>query len=353
VIGAARGYELTGDQRYRDIADYFWREVTSQHTYCTGGTSNGEGWQEPGKLADQLGADAEECCCSYNMMKLTRHIFGWTGEAGAMDYYERTLFNHRLGTQDRDGMKMYYLSLKPGLWKTFGTRFGAFWCCTGTGAEEFAKLADTIYFHDASGIYVNLFIASELNWKEKKVGLVQETRFPEEDGTTLSFETPKPVKIPLHIRVPYWATRGVAVSVNGKQQNVDARPSSYLTLDRVWNGGDKIQVVMPMGLHIAPIPDDSTLRAAMYGPLVLAGKLGTKDLTQADIYGPLGPDEKKPITVSPIVASGNSVDWVEPVHGQTLTFRTAGQASAIEMVPLYQLFDERYTAYWRVSPKTT
>jgi DUF1680 family protein len=352
VIGAARGYELTGDQRYRNIADYFWREVISQHTYCTGGTSNGEGWQEPGKLADQLGADAEECCCSYNMMKLTRHIFGWTGEAGAMDYYERTLFNHRLGTQDQDGMKMYYVSLKPGLWKTFGTRFDAFWCCTGTGSEEFAKLADTIYFHDVDGIYVNLFIASELNWKEKNVVLMQETKFPEEQGTTLSFKTAKPAKIPLHIRVPYWATQGVTVSVNGKKENLSAPASSYLMLDREWHDGDKIEVAMPMSLHVAPIPGDSTLRAAMFGPLVLAGKLGTQDLTKGDIYGPLGPDEKKPIAVPAIAASGNSLDWVEPVKGQTLAFRTAGQAATVELMPLYQLFDERYTVYWKVGPKT-
>jgi DUF1680 family protein len=287
------------------------------------------------------------------MMKLTRHIFGWTGEAGAMDYYERVLFNHRLGTQDQDGMKMYYVSLTPGLWKTFGTRFDAFWCCTGTGAEEFAKLADTIYFHDEDGIYVNLFIASELNWKERKAGLMQDTKFPEEQGTTLTFKTQGPVKMPLHIRVPYWATQGVTISVNGKKQDVGAQPSSYMTLNRTWNDGDKIQVALPMSLHVAPIPGDSTLRAAMYGPLVLAGRLGTKDLTKAEIYGPLGPDEKKTIPVPAIAGSGESADWMEPVKGQTLRFRTAGQASAVNLVPLYQLFDERYTVYWKVNRKTS
>jgi uncharacterized protein len=353
VIGAARGYELTGDQRYKDIANYFWRQVTSQHAYCTGGTSNGEGWQEPGKLADQLGPAAEECCCSYNMMKLTRHIFGWNGEAGAMDYYERVLFNHRLGTQDQDGMKMYYVSLQPGLWKTLGTRFGAFWCCTGTGAEEFAKLADTIYFHDANGIYVNLFIASELNWQEKKIDLVQETKFPEEERTALSVKTAVPVKMAIHIRAPYWATRGVTVSINGKKQELTATPSSYLTLDRTWKDGDKIQVSFPMSLHAAQTPDDSTLRAAMYGPLVLAGKLGKQDLTKDDIYGPLVPDEKKTIPVPAIAASGDSLNWVEASKGETLTFRTAGQPSSIGLVPLYKLFDERYTVYWKVNPKTT
>ncbi len=353
VIGAARGYELTGDQRYHDIADYFWHQVVSQRTYCTGGTSNGEGWQtEPGKFADQLGEAAEECCCGYNMMKLTRHIYSWTGEPGAMDYYERTLFNSRLGTQDSDGMKMYYLSLMPGLWRTFGTRWDAFWCCTGTGSEEYAKLGDTIYYHDAQGIYVNLFIASELNWQEKKVTVVQETRFPEEEGTTLTIRTAAPVRMPVHIRVPYWATRGVTVSINGKKEDVKAPPSSYLALDRTWNDGDKIHVSMPMCLHIAPLPDDPTLQAAMYGPLVLAGRLGTKGLTHELAYGPLGPDEARAIPVLAIAGSGDSPDWLEPVKGQTLEFRTVGQATGIELIPFYQLFDERYTVYWKVNRKS-
>jgi len=353
VTGAARGYELTGEQRYHDIADYFWREVVSQRTYCTGGTSNGENWRtDPGKFADQLGESAEECCCGYNMMKLTRHIFSWTGEPAAMDYYERTLFNSRLGTQDTDGMKMYYLSLMPSLWKTFGTRWDSFWCCTGTGAEEFAKFGDTIYFHDEQGVYVNLFIASELSWPEKKISLVQETNFPEEEGTKLVIKTAAPVKMPLHVRVPYWAARGVTVSINGRQQEVTATPSSYLTLDRNWNDGDKIEVAMPMSLHLAPLPDDPTVQAAMYGPLVLAGRLGSKGLTRDLVYGPLGPDEARTIPVPALAGAGEAPDWVEPVKGQTLAFQTAGQRNQIDLAPLYQLYDERYTVYWRVSRKS-
>jgi len=352
VIGAARGYELTGDQRYHDIADYFWHQVVAQRTYCTGGTSNGESWQgDPGQLADQLGEAAEECCCGYNMMKLTRHIFSWTGEPGAMDYYERTLFNSRLGTQDTDGMKMYYLSLMPGLWKTFGRHFDAFWCCTGTGSEEFAKLGDSIYFHDEQGLYVNLFIASELNWPEKKVTVVQKTRFPEEEGTTLTVRSAAPMKMPVHIRVPYWATQGVTVSINGKKQDAASTPSSYLALERTWNDGDQIQIAMPMSLHLAPIPDDRTLQAAMYGPLVLAGRLGTKGLTHELTYGPLGPDESRPLPVPAIVASGDSPDWLEPVKGQPLVFQTIAQRSGLELAPFYQLFDERYTVYWKVNRK--
>lgn len=354
VIGAARGYELTGEKRYHAIADYFWHEVTSQRTYCTGGTSNDEGWRtDPGKLATELGPAAEECCCGYNMLKLTRHIFGWTGDPQAMDYYERTLFNSRLGTQDRDGMLMYYLSLQPGLWKTFGTPFGAFWCCTGTGVEEYAKSSDTIYFHDAEGIYVNLFIASEVNWPEKKVRIVQETNFPEEAETSLTIKTQAPLKMPVRIRVPYWVGTGFAVKVNGKPQTASASPSSYLTLDREWKDGDKIEVRLPMQLHVAPIPDDPSLQAMMYGPLVLAGRLGTSGLSKDMIYGPSGPDEKSIIPVPEISSAGkDATSWVEPVKDKRLAFRTAGQSANIDLIPLYKLFNERYTVYWKVNGKS-
>ena len=167
MIGAIRGYELTGDTRYLDIAQNFYRIVKDHHTYCTGGTSNGEGWHEPDGIATQLGPAAEECCCSYNMLKLSRHLYGQNPDPKFFDYYERLLMNVRYGTQDRNGMLMYYVSLQPGMYKTFGTPFDAFWCCTGTGSEEYAKLNDSIYFHDDSSVYVNLFIPSKLDWKER------------------------------------------------------------------------------------------------------------------------------------------------------------------------------------------
>jgi DUF1680 family protein len=158
--------------------------------------------------------------------------------------------------------------------------------------------------------------------------------------------------MPVRLRVPYWATRGVTVWINGKQQEVSAAPSSYLMLDRTWNDGDKIQVAMPMSLHLAPLPDELTMQAAMYGPLVLAGRLGSKGLTHDLIYGPLGPDEARTIPVPVLVGSGDSPDWVEPVPGQTLAFQTEGQRNRIDLVPFYQLYDERYTVYWKVNPKS-
>jgi hypothetical protein len=350
VIAAARRYELTREQRYRDIADYFWNEVTTERAYCTGGTSNGEAWNtDPGKLSTELGPNTTENCCAYNMLKLTQHIFGWTAEARLMDYYERTLFNHRLGTiNPEDGMTMYYLPLASGLWKTFGKPFDAFWCCTGTGAEEFAKLGDTIYFHDDDSLYVNLFIASELDWPEKGIRLRQETSFPAQQGTTLTVETPAPVEMSLHIRIPYWTRRG-SVKVNGTLVPAFASPSSYLALNRVWNNGDKVEVSLPMGLHIQPMPDDESVQAVMYGPLVLAGRF--EQVTKEMMYGNLGPRGTR-IAVPEIVASPeNPAAWLEPVPEEPLTFRAVGQSQPIILVPLYRILRERYAVYWKVRPR--
>jgi uncharacterized protein len=353
VIAAARFYELTGDRRYRNIAEYFWNEVVSERTYCTGGTSNGESWNtEPGMLSTQLSTNTTECCCAYNMMKLTRHLFGWTPDASLMDYYERTLFNHRLGTiNPEDGTMMYYLPLASGYWKTFGKPFDALWCCTGTGSEEYAKLTDTIYFHDDDSLYVNLFIDSQLEWPEKGLRVRQETRFPEEQGTTITISAKNPAQLAINLRIPYWVEGG-SVKINGAALPAFASPSSYLTLNRLWKSGDKIELSLPMGLHIDSMPDDQTIQAAMYGPLVLAGRFEavTKEMTYGDSEPKPGGGKKVPDILAD---AGNPTAWIEPDAKQPLTFQTVGQSQPLTMVPLYKVIHERYAVYWKVDNKTT
>ena len=351
VIAAARYYELAGERRYRDIAEYFWNEVVSERSYCTGGTSNGESWNtDPGKLSTELGPSTTECCCAYNMMKLTRHLFGWSPDARLMDYYERTLFNHRLGTiNPEDGTMMYYLPLASGYWKTFGKPMDAFWCCTGTGSEEYAKLSDTIYFHDDDSLYVNLYIDSQLEWLEKGLRLKQETRFPEEQGTTITISAESPAQLAINLRVPYWV-QGGSVKINGTALPAFARPSSYLTLNRAWKTGDKIELSLPMGLHIDSMPDDETIQAAMYGPLVLAGRFEavTKDMT----YSSYGPKPGTQSHVPDIVADpGHPASWIEPDAKQPSTFRAVGQPQSLALVPLYKVIHERYAVYWKVKDK--
>ena len=354
VLAAARYYELSGDRKYRDMAEYFWEEVVSERSYCTGGTSNGELWTtDPGRLSSELSTNTTECCCAYNMMKLTRHLFGWTKDARLMDYYERLVFNHRLGTiNPEDGTMMYYLPLASGYWKTFGKPFDAFWCCTGTGSEEYAKLTDTIYFHDDDSLYVNLYIDSQLDWPEKGLRLKQATRFPEQQGTTLLISANQPQEMTIHLRIPYWA-QGGSLKINGTALPAFASPASYLALNRVWKGGDKIELTLPMALHLAPMPDNDQVQAMMYGPLVLAGRFDAVS-NQMMYSGDYEPKPGNQFTVADIAANpAQSTAWVEPESKEPLSFRTVGQSQAITLVPLYRIIGERYAVYWNVKNKTT
>ena len=330
--------------------------MTWARAYCTGGTSNGEGWQaEPNVLSTQLSGYTQEDCVTYNMMKLTRHVFGWTADPACADYYERALWNGIVGSQHpADGNKLYYVSLAPGLWKLFGTPTQDYWCCTGSMSEQFSKLGDSIWFQDGRGLYLNQFAASELDWKERGVRVVQETRFPEDETTTLTVRTPKPAAFPLRVRVPYWATGTNTAALNGKALEGFAAPGGYYVLDRTWNDADRLTLRFPMSLHPHPMPDDPTLVAFMYGPLVLAGRLGTEGLTPATLRAaPTKPRTVPNYPLEPVAApafpagTGDLASWIKPGSAPR-EFRTTGQPQDVTLVPFYRLFDERYAVYWKV-----
>ncbi|HUA83021.1 MAG TPA: beta-L-arabinofuranosidase domain-containing protein [Bryobacteraceae bacterium] len=350
VIGAARRYELSADSRFHDVADFFWYEVTGARSYVTTGTSNGEGWLAPPRqLAAELkrAVSTEECCCSYNMLKLTRHLYQWTADPRYFDYYERSLLNMRLGTiQPETGHTQYYLSLTPGVWKTFCTEDHSFWCCTGTGIEEYSKLNDSIYWHDDDGLYVNLFIASELSWKEKGLTLRQETKFPNAGGTVLTIRAEKPVETAIRLRIPEWA-RGATVKLNGRSLEASASPSSYLALSRTWKNGDRIELTLPMRLRVETMPDDPTQQAFLYGPLVLAGDLGSQGLTEDLITGSNVPPLRRAPQIEIPAFRGDPARFLEPAD-QPLSFRTVNQQTAVTLQPLNTIFGRRYNVYWTV-----
>ena len=354
VIAAARRYEISGDLRFHDVADFFWWEVTSARCYVTGGTSNGESWQaQPRQLGAELkrGVSTAECCCAYNMLKLTRHLYGWTADPRYFDYYERAMLNHRLGTiRPEKGYSQYYLSLTPGAYKTFGSEDHSFWCCTGTGVEEYAKLVDSIYWRDEQGIYVNQFIASELDWSEKGLRLRQETRFPEEQGTSLVVAAAKPVQMALRLRIPSWLEAGPTVKVNGKPIEASASPGSYLTLARTWKTGDRVEMALPMRLSIEAMPDEPQTQAVLYGPLVLAGDLGGDGLTDQATIGQMGPRVNRSAIEIPAIhaPAADPASWLKPA-GRPLTFRTTGQPKDLDLAPLNSIFDKRYIVYWQVA----
>jgi len=354
IIGAARRYELTGEARYRRIAEFFWTQVTQHRAYATGGTSNDEHWRsDPDKLAGELSYSTQECCCTYNMLKLTRHLFAWSPEARYFDYYERALFNGILGTMNpQDGLTMYYVPLATGYWKVFASPRGSFWCCTGTGVESFSKLADSIYFHDENSLYVNLFVTSELDWQEKGVRVLQGAALATRGETRLRILSAKPTHLAVRIRDPYWTDGKTAVAVNGTTVTA-ARAGGYLVVDRTWENADEVRVTLPMNLHVHPMPDDDTLQAVMCGPLVLAGELGREGVTEAMRQGGDNPPALPAPPAAPefVAESRDPGSWIEPVPKTSLAFRTKGQSRNISLVPLNRIVDQRYGVYWRVRPK--
>jgi hypothetical protein len=356
IIGATREYELTGDPQFLTVAQTFWDAVALHRSYVIGGDSDHEHFFPAGDFAKHLSTDTAETCNTYNMLKLTRELFALEPSAAKMDFYERALYNHILASQDPEtGMFVYLMSLKPGHFKTYSTPENSFWCCVGTGMENHSKYGDTIYFHDAGSLYVNLFIASELSWPEKNLVVRQETKFPESDSTILKIKAEKPVNFALKIRHPAWATSGLDVTVNGRRQPVTSTPGSYFTLPRDWHDGDKVEIHFPMKLHTEPLPGVSNIVAILYGPIVLAGELGTNAMPNP-ITANQTDFSKLPAPDAPVFVGDKAklLKQIEPVAGRLLTFRThdLGQPRDVTLIPFYQLHRQRYSVYWKLLSTT-
>jgi DUF1680 family protein len=340
-IGTAREYELTGRREFESASKFFWDTVVHERSYVIGGHSDGEMFSDKERLSQALGPNTTETCNTYNMLKLTRHLFEWEPRAEYADYYERALYNHILASQNPEtGMMCYYVPLRSGARKVYNGFDDAFWCCTGTGVENHAKYGDSIYFHDGESVlYVNLFIASELNWREKGLKLRQETNYPEEQGTSLVFEGDQPTELTLNIRHPAWAGSGFAVKLNGEDQAVEGTPGSYVALRRTWKKGDRVEVALPFPLHTEGFRDNPNRLAFLHGPLVLSAEI---------------PDRRSiPALVS---ESSQLTSKLEPVAGKPSTFaiapgivRVAGEAESPHLVlePFYKMHGaRRYVVYW-------
>jgi len=353
VIGAARRYEISQDSRYCNVAEFFWETVVESRTYATGGSSNNEHWEtRPCHLGVELEESShhQECCCAYNMMKLSRHLYAWTAQTKYIDYYERNLFNHRLGTiQPETGLTSYFLSMTPGAWKTVATEDDTFWCCNGTALEEFSKLNDTIYFHDDHGVYVNLYVASVLHWKERGIRLKQSTVFPIEPRTSIVVDESTAEPWVLNLRIPSWTTLDAAISINGKLVEGIAAPGSYLSVKRVWKKGDRVEVQLPMQVRIETIPDNPTWKAFGYGPLILAGQFPATGLNDELLHTNQGPDvAKSPLNV-PLIEGGNSALLTKiKAAGAPLFFSLETTRQTITLKPLYQSW-ERFAVYWKTA----
>jgi len=355
VIGAARQYELTGDSSLRTAADFFWDEVVRDRTYVNGGNSEREHFRPKGLMWRRLTPSTAETCNTYNMLKLTRHLFAWTAEGRYADYYERALYNHILASQEpKRGATIYFCSLKPGHFHTYNSPDNSFWCCTGSGLENHVKYGDSIYFHDDSSVIVNLFIASELNWRTRGLKIRQETKFPYEPKTRFVFDCAKPVSAALKIRHPYWVGPKLSVTVNGKKIDAAGTPGEYLTIDRAWSRGDTVDVALPMSLRLEPMKNRESRVAIMYGPILLAGHLGTEGMTEEMPFAQVEHrvNDAVPTPVVPdFAAVGRPVDqWIKPIPGKPLEFRTVGvgRPADVTLVPFYKAHHHRYSVYWDI-----
>ncbi|HEY4328704.1 MAG TPA: beta-L-arabinofuranosidase domain-containing protein, partial [Phycisphaerae bacterium] len=365
-VGFERLYQLTGKAQYHAAAEFFWKAVTGTRSFATGGNGDGEHFFAVNQFSQKLAsAKTMETCCTHNMLKLTRLLFGRDPQAAYGDYYERALFNAILGSQDPDtGMVTYFQSTRPGYIKLFCTPFDSFWCCTGTGIENHAKYGDSIYFHSVEGtdtnagtkewpaLYVNLFIASTLNWKGQGITVKQVTTFPEAGKTRLEITAAAPKEMTLHIRKPAW-TSEASVMLNGGKVELSSGPAGYMSLHRTWQSGDVIEVSLPMAVHTELLPTTSDTVAILYGPLVLVGALGHQvkvgdDLTinERNIGTPLNEHVDVP------TFSGDAAKIAEKIKpaGPPLTFKTEGlgKPDDVTLVPYYKMAHQHYNMYWKI-----
>lgn len=351
VIGEARNYELTGSERSRNIADMFWNEMTGTHCYVNGSVSQKEHYFDPAKMSKFINGYTGETCCTYNMLKLSRHIFCENASPAVADYYERALYNHILAQQDPEsGMVCYFLPLMSGSYKVYSTPEQSFWCCVGSGFESHAKYAEAIYYHNDKELFVNLFIPSVLDWKEKGLKLTQTTDFPNEETTVLTFDEAPADAMALALRYPAWGGKP-EVKVNGKKVSVKTKPSSFIKLNHRWKAGDVVEVRYPMSLRVETTPDDASKGALMYGPILLAGNMGTEgmeapapfsDPTVRNDYYTY--DYKVPSSLPKTL----KVNLSDPSKNITRTddglrFRTS---EGYELAPLYDTNRCRHVIYW-------
>jgi uncharacterized protein len=349
VIGFSRLYELTGESNWGNAAKFFWNTVVDNRTFVTGGNGDGEHFFPRGEFPRRLrSAKTMETCCAHNMLRLTRSLFLLDPASSYADYYERALYNCILASQDPDsGMMTYFQPVRPGYLKLYHTPFDSFWCCTGSGMENHAKYGDSIYFHDATDLYVNLFIPSTVRWKEMNLELKQTTRFPDEAVTRFTFTLKQPVKLKLKIRQPAWCN-ALTISVNGSKLEIPDTTERYVAIDRVWRNGDQVEVTLPMSLRSEPLPGKPDVVAFLYGPIVLAGRLGKKGLTPgADIIvneRTTGDVLKDEVYVPRLVGSAEEV-----VKNLKKTGPLSFEQQNVSLVPYFRIAHERYTIYWELN----
>lgn len=359
AVGFERIGELSNDAGYKTAGDFFWETVTTKRSLAFGGNSRREFFPAITAVNDFVNdVEGPESCNSYNMLKLTEDLFRVNPLAKYADYYERTLYNHILSTQHPEhGGYVYFTPARPRHYRVYSTPNEGMWCCVGSGMENHGKYSQFIYTHEKNALYVNLFIASELNWREKKIKLKQQTVFPNEEKTNITV-TEGAAVFSLMIRYPSWVKDGaLKVTVNGKAIAFTNHPSSYVSVNRSWKKDDVVTVVLPMHNSIEQIPHVSNYIAILHGPILLAAKTGTEDLkglvADDGRWAHIASGKKLPLDQAPIIIEDTVLsltDKLKPIPGKPLTFsmNNIKLVNPVNLVfePFYKIHDARYMMYW-------
>jgi DUF1680 family protein len=359
IVGALNRYRTLGnaESHYLTVAEQFWEIVLSNHTYVTGGNSELEHFHEPRQLDAYRDNTNAETCNSHNMLKLTRELFKITSDVNYADYFERAFINEILSSINPEtGMTTYFKPMGTGYHKVFGTETDSFWCCTGTGMENFTKLNESIYFHDDSDLYVNLFISSTLNWTERSLSLTQTANIPLSPTVSFTIDAAPANEMGIKFRKPYWLAAGElpVLTVNGAAVCTES-VGGYFEVSRVWSAGDTIQYTLPADVTVSRLPDNQNAVAFMYGPVVLSAGMGTDNLTAVDQWASkkaAEPTTPKKQTIA--ITSGTVEDWIANINDNLVqtpgalefTLQNTDEDNNLSFTPQYLRYQDRYGIYF-------
>jgi DUF1680 family protein len=363
IQGAARAWEVTGEARWREVVEAYWRSaVVERGYYATGGQTSGEYWTPPRQLSARLGDKNQEHCTVYNMMRVADYLLRWTGEAGYADYWERNLYNGTLAQQNAaTGMVAYFLPMRSGSSKQWGTPTDNFWCCHGTLIQAQSQyLNHIVYGGDGGDLVISQYIPCELELDHQgsRVKLTlsaandpQPQPRPGGRAYELKVACDPPREFAIKFRLPWWIKGAATLTVNGEEQNGAGGPSSNAEVRRTW-AADTVRLNLPHGLTAEPLPDRPNTVAFMEGPVVLAGVLGEGPAQSGKGWSPLAGVE----TLSELPLVGRRDDptaLLAPDSDREFSrwrigYRTIGQAQNFRLIPLYEIRDERYAVYFPI-----
>ncbi len=355
IVGALNRYTVTGEEYYLQVAANFWEIVIKNHTYITGGNSEWEHFGEPNVLdAERTNCNCETCN-TYNMLKLTRELYKITGESKYADYYENTFINAILSSQNSEtGMTTYFQPMATGFFKVYSSATEHFWCCTGSGMENFSKLDDSIYYKDENSIYVTQFTSSSVNWEEKGFKITQKAELPNVTFTVEGFSNADIV-----LRLPDWCADTPTVTINGEEIKVKAE-NGHIRLSREWENGDVIEYTLPMQVVAYNLPDNENTVAFKYGPWVLSANMGNRDMntttTGVNVTIPLLDANLSDILV---IKDGTIKNWLKNINENlvkeegTLNFTLKGTNQNLVFSPHYKQHENRYGIYFTLADKNT